>query len=99
MAQPEYKSRLVSDFRKTFGTRHGKHVLMHFYTHLFGSRTTYQPGSAPEQTFVNEGMRMAWLMFDEYLKVSPEDLIKEQRDYLEERKRIENSQPEESATL
>ena len=57
----EYKSRLKSDYQKTFKTASGKHVLMDLYTHLGGKHSSWpQSGDSHELAF-NEGKRWAWL--------------------------------------
>ena len=68
MGRGEYVDRLRSDFKKTFKTTAGKHVLMHLYTHLGGHMTSYKQGCNGIDIAFNEGKRLGWLVIQEQLK-------------------------------
>ncbi len=89
MGSREYVDRLASDYRKTFKTASGKHVLMDLYSRCFGLATTFTPSGNPFEMARNEGMRMVLLHILAHLKESDQDLRKLWEQHIAERKREE----------
>lgn len=90
MGLREYFSRLSTDYRKTFATDSGKHVLMDLYSRCFGLATTLTPSGNPFEMARNEGMRMVLLHILTHLKEDDQDLRKLWEQHIAERKREEN---------
>ncbi|MFQ5471540.1 MAG: hypothetical protein ACE5F1_11215 [Planctomycetota bacterium] len=89
MSHRDYQKRLDSDYRKTFKTPAGKHVLMDLYVH-FGQRSTFVPDN-PHLSVFNEGCRFPYLHIQAKLNRTDLDDREERVSYLAERRREEAS--------
>jgi len=90
MSRGEYVDRLKADYRKTFGTPSGRHVLMDLYSHLGGKHTSFPASGNPFEMAFNEGKRWAWLRIASHLIEEDEDFRKMLKSHLEERMREES---------
>ena len=90
MPKGGYPDRLKSDFRKTFKTKSGQHVLMHLYTHLHGTSTSMPPTGNPFELAFNEGKRFALLIVLEQLKEDDQDMRVVLGEHIAERLREES---------
>lgn len=89
MGRKEYVSRLASDYRKTFKTASGKHVLMDLYEKCHGMRSTFPQSGNPFETARNEGKRTVLLHILSQLKEDDQDLRKLWEQHISERVREE----------
>jgi len=85
-----YTDRLTSDYRKTFATPSGRHVLMDMYHHGHGDSTTWPKSGNPFEMTWNEGKRAFLLRITGFLKSDAADLRKMFEAHLEERVREES---------
>jgi len=92
MSLLSYMSRLKRDYRNTFGTESGRHVLVHLYTKLGGNRTSITQKFDPIELAFNEGKRFAWLVILDHLKENDQDMRGMLEEHIAERKREEQSQ-------
>ncbi len=72
----KYVDRLRADYRKTFGTAAGKHVLMDLYKNCHGMRSTFPRSGQSLELALNEGKRWVLLYIVDKLKENDEDLRK-----------------------
>jgi hypothetical protein len=79
--------RLKSDYRKTFGSAHGKHVLMDLYQRCHGVTPTLPLSGNPFEMAVNEGKRVALLYIVDKLKVEDTELREMLERHNEEKRR------------
>ncbi len=86
----EYVDRLKADYRKTFGTPAGKHVLMNLYEQCHGATSTLPMDGNPIRMAVYEGKRVVLLHILDHLKVEPLALRKMHQEHKDERAREEN---------
>jgi hypothetical protein len=89
MAGREYVDRLSSDYRKTFKTASGKHVLMDLYEKCHGMNTTLPTSGNPFEMARNEGKRVVMLYIVDKLKEDDQDLRKLWEQHIAERVREE----------
>ena len=92
MSSREYVDRLAADYRKTFKTASGKHVLMDLYQRCHGLTSTLPASGNPFQMSVNEGKRVTFLYIMEKLKESDQDLRKLWEEHIAERQREETEE-------
>ncbi len=91
MGLREYRDRLKIDYRKTFQTPTGEHVLMDLYSHLQGKVSSMPPDGNPTLLAFNEGKRWAWLHIMERLRLDDTDAREMHKQYIDERAREESS--------
>lgn len=89
MGKREYVDRLANDYRKTFKTASGKHVLMDLYSRCYGLATTFPTSGNPFEMAKNEGMRMVLLHVLAHLKENDQDMRKLWEQHVAEREREE----------
>jgi len=82
-----YVDRMRSDYRKTFDTPQGKHVLMDLYEKLHGKQSTFPEDGNSHRLAFNEGKRMAWLMIMENLREEDIDVRRLYEEYLTGKRR------------
>jgi hypothetical protein len=87
----EYVDRLASDYRKTFKSASGKHVLMDLYDKCHGMSTTLPMNGNPFEMARNEGKRVVLLYVVDKLKDDDQDLRKLWEQHIAERVREEAS--------
>ena len=89
MSARTYVDRLKSDYRKTFGTRSGEHVLMDLYSHLQGKKSSWPASGNAHELAFNEGKRWVWLRIMEQLRI--EDIAAREmlEEHIAERRREE----------
>jgi len=85
----EYVDRLSSDYRKTFGTSPGRHVLMDLYDKCHGMSSTLPASSNPFEMAKNEGKRVVLLYIVDKLKEHDQDLRKLWEEHIAQRLREE----------
>ena len=85
----QYIGRLRRDFRKTFESPEGRHVLMHLYTHRGGNKIGYRPGCSAIDLAFADGKRFAWLMILDNLREEDDEMRKYLIEHLAERRREE----------
>lgn len=86
----EYVDRLRADYRKTFGTESGKHVLMDLYQRCHGMSSTLPASGNPFEMARNEGKRVVYLFIMDQLKESDQDLRKLWEEHIAQRLREES---------
>ena len=89
MTTRAYVDRLSSDYRKTFGTASGKHVLMDLYKNLHGMDSTFPVSGNATELALNEGKRWALLYLTSHLKEHDQDLRQLWEQHIAERTREE----------
>lgn len=83
----EYIDRLKSDYRKTFGTASGKHVLMDLYKKCHGMDSTFPVSGNSLEMAHNEGKRWVFLGIEKHLKEGRSDLNKQWDAHMDQRER------------
>ena len=85
----EYVDRIASDYRKTFKTASGKHVLMDLYEKCHGLHSTFPVSGSSMEMAHNEGKRWVLLYLVDKLKEHDQDLRKLWENHIAERVREE----------